>query len=647
MKKVFVGAAYYPELWADEEIAADIARMKSAGINCVRMGEFAWGKMEPEEGKYDLEWLARATDMLHAAGIAVVLCTPTCTPPRWLLEKYPETRTVYADGVRTQVFSRCHPCKSSPVMREKNRAIVTRLAERFGRHPAVVGWQIDNEIFPYNEGCYCPLCQSKFRAYLKEKYGTPENLNAKWGMSRWSLEYSSFDDVAPPVRGRWEHPSLQTEWTRFHCQNIVSYVNEQAEILHAYTAAPVGTDMMVTNLLSYYDVNRTLDVVQYNHYEPASELIRTTFGYDFLRTVKDKPFWVTETQAGWNGSVWAEFGPRPVGACYANTWLPVARGGEMVEYWLFRAHPNGHELAHGALYNTAGRAYRVTQEVARAAAEFARLRKLLTGSTVSSQIAIHYSSTAVINSINAPLLKAFDYRAVLADRVHAAFRHCNVDVIDTAHSLKGYRVVFSPFLSTVDENGLKERIVAWVKAGGTWIVGPMSDIMTEYSSKYTHAPHGFLEEFAGVRQLYDLPVGNGEYVAEWENGAKMKLSLCYSAYELCGAGALARYTGGEFDGLPVVTRRRVGKGCVIVLGSLPCKKDLRRLAGAVPIFKASKNVVLTRRSGKYEAVIAVETQNRPGTVELDGTYRDLLSGEFLCDRTELSPYRVLVLERVK
>ena len=148
MKKIFVGAAYYPELWAEEEIAADIARMKSAGINCVRMGEFAWGKMEPEEGKYDLEWLARATDMLHAAGIAVVLCTPTCTPPRWLLEKYPETRTVYADGVRTQVFSRCHPCKSSPVMREKNRAIVTRLAERFGRHPAVVGWQIDNEIFP-------------------------------------------------------------------------------------------------------------------------------------------------------------------------------------------------------------------------------------------------------------------------------------------------------------------------------------------------------------------------------------------------------------------------------------------------------------------------------------------------------------------
>lgn len=644
MEKILVGAAYYPEMWEESEVEKDIVRMREAGVNTVRVAEFAWGKMEPEEGKFDFGWLERAVGKLGDAGIGVVMCTPTCTPPRWLLNKYLETRMVYADGTRTEVFSRCHPCKSSPVMREKNRIIVTELAKRFGAHPAVIGWQIDNEIFPYNEGCYCPLCQSGFRAYLKEKYGTVQNLNEKWGMHRWSLEYGSFEDVIPPVRGRWEHPSLQSEWTRFHCKNIVSFVNEQAEILHAYTKTPVGTDMMATNLLSYEDMNEKLDVAQYNHYEPAAELGRMTFAYDFLRTVKDKPFWVTETQAGWNGSTFAEFGYRPEGACYANTWLPVARGGEMVEYWHFRAHPNGHELAHGALFNTAGRAYRVTGEIARAAKEFEACRDLLTRTQVRARVAIHYSSTAVINSVNAPMLKNFDYRATLIDKVHAAFRHMNVDVIETGHALDGYEVVVSPFLSTADEKGLRGRITEWVKAGGTWIVGPMSDIMTEYSSKYTDAPHSFLEELAGVYAKYDLPVANGEYAAKWTGfeGA-IGLSACYSAYELRGAAALAVYTNGEFAGMPVITENKVGKGKVILLGSLPDCATLQALTQRFALLPASDNLVLTERTGEQNAIIAVETQGKEGLLITDGKRKDVLSGRTLDGSVSVRPYEVLVL----
>ena len=653
MKKIYVGAAYYPEMWEESEVDRDIVRMKEAGVNVVRVAEFAWGKMEPEEGKFDFGWLERVVDKLYKAGIDVIMCTPTCTPPRWMLDKYPETRSigaypetrgVFGDGKHVEVFSRCHPCKTSPVMREKNRIIVTELAKAFGKHPGVIGWQIDNEIFPYNEGCYCPLCRSGFRAYLKEKYGTPENLNAKWGMQRWSLEYKSFDDVLPPVRGRWEHPSLQTEWTRFHCKNIVSYVNEQAEILHKYTSVPVGTDMMATNLLSYADMNEQLDVAQFNHYEPAAELARITFCYDFLRTIKDKSFWVTETQVGWNGSTFADFGYRPAGACYANTWLPIARGGEMIEYWHFRAHPNGHELAHGSLFNTAGRAYRVTEEVSRAAAEFEKCRSLLTGSEVRSKIAIHYSSTAVINSVNAPMLKNYDYRSTLIDRVHAAFRHYNVDVIETNHALDGYDVLFSPFLSTVDEKGLKERVIEWVKAGGTWVVGPMSDIMTEYSSKYANAPYSFLEELAGVYTKYELPIANDVYRAKWAGGeGTFAISTCYSAYELKGAEALAVYENGEFAGMPVITQHRVGKGKVILLGTLPEADVLRSFAGSAPILPASDNLVLTARSGSGNAIIAVETENKSGVLVLDGAYKEMLSGRTLEGSVSVAPYEVLVL----
>ena len=154
---MYIGAAYYPELWDESEIDHDIEVCKEFGLNTLRIAEFAWSRMEPKEGKFDFDWLQRVMDKLHAAGIKVLLCTPTCTPPRWLFTKYPETKTVMDTGERVEVSSRCHPCKSSPKMREKNRIIVTEMARRFGHHPALIGWQIDNELYVYDNGCHCPL----------------------------------------------------------------------------------------------------------------------------------------------------------------------------------------------------------------------------------------------------------------------------------------------------------------------------------------------------------------------------------------------------------------------------------------------------------------------------------------------------------
>ena len=186
-KQFYIGGAYYPELWDKEEIGRDIARCKEAGVNVLRIGEFSWSELEPREGEYRLDWLKEVVDTLHKNGISTVLCTPSATPPRWLMTKYPETRMVMHDLIRADVSSRCHTCKTSPVMREKNRAIVTRLAETFAHHPGVIGWQIDNEIFPYTSGCYCENCKAAFRKWLKEKFGAISALNKAWGMARWSL----------------------------------------------------------------------------------------------------------------------------------------------------------------------------------------------------------------------------------------------------------------------------------------------------------------------------------------------------------------------------------------------------------------------------------------------------------------------------
>ena len=195
MKKIYIGAAYYPELWNETEIVKDIERCKQLGINTLRVGEFAWAKMEPEEGVFDFGWLKEVVDKLYESGIYTVMCTPTATPPRWLFNKYPETRKVMNDLIRAGISSRHHTCKTSEIFRDKTRIIVTEMAKAFAGHKGIIGWQIDNELFPYGDGCFCENCKAAFRSYLSEKFGSIENLNQSWGMMRWSLCYSDFDDI--------------------------------------------------------------------------------------------------------------------------------------------------------------------------------------------------------------------------------------------------------------------------------------------------------------------------------------------------------------------------------------------------------------------------------------------------------------------
>ncbi len=643
-KRIYIGAAYYPEMWDECEVDKDIARCKQLGIDVLRVGEFAWGKMEPREGVFEFDWLLSVVDKLYANGIYTVMCTPTATPPRWMLDKYNEMRRTAANGVRDDVSSRCHICKTSPVAREKNRIIVTEMAKVFGAHKGIIGWQIDNEIFPYGDGCYCPQCKAAFRDYLENKFGSVENLNKAWGMVRWSLDYESFDAIEPPVDGQWRHPSLKKAWWDFQCDRIYSYVDEQADILHKYTNVPIGTDMMATDELDYYKINRRLDVVQFNHYNPARDLAKTSFSYDFLRCVKDKPFWVTETQVGWNGSWFAACGYRPVGNCYANTWLPIALGAEMNMYWLFRTHPSGHELAHGALYSAAGRAYRVSEEVKDAVCDIKKCESFLTSTAVKSRIAIHYSNTAANNFTGAAIVEGFKYRDKLIE-LHSAFKHYNTDVIDTPHSLDGYDVLISPFTTTLDENGFAERVTKWVENGGTWIVGPMSDIMDENTCKYTHAPYSFLEELAGVYTKYQKPIDNDVFGATWADGTPLSISTCFDAYEpQRGTRSLANYSAGEFTSLSVVTERKVGKGKVILVGSALDANGLLRLVNSPRIAKASDNIILSGRSGDGgNGIVAVETENRNGHIELDGQYKELITGKKLSGSIDIAPHSVLVL----
>jgi beta-galactosidase len=234
---VYYGVDYYPEHWPEERWTEDARLMQEAGINVVRMAEFAWGKLEPREGNYDFSWLDGAIDTLTARGISVVLGTPTASPPPWLMDAHPDMFIGWPDGTRATYGSRRPYCPTSATYREYSARITRAMAEHYHDYPHIIGWQVDNE---FGERCYCPNCQRAFQKWLRRKYSTLDELNARWGTAFWSHVYTDWSQIplpwttaqfalhpAPPVA----NPGLALDYYRFMSDSYVDYERIQVEIL--------------------------------------------------------------------------------------------------------------------------------------------------------------------------------------------------------------------------------------------------------------------------------------------------------------------------------------------------------------------------------------------------------------------------------
>jgi len=655
----YLGAAYYPEDWPLEQIDEDIALMKQAGMNVMRIGEFAWSRMEPREGKFDFDWLHLVVDKLGQADIPTIMGTPTCTPPIWLVEKHPEVLVVQDNGQISQHGARRHACPNSLVYRDYCAKIVAKLAEEFGQDENVIGWQIDNELYPHprdprGRGCCCQVCHKKFQDSMHKRFGGIEALNKAWGTDLWSQTYQSFSQLPIPRSDTWHHPSLLTAWMDFQSDSYIGFTEHQAEILHKLCRQPVGTDMMCLGGINYYKIHRNLDVVQVNNYHQEADLWRVVFWMDMVRPLKDRPFWNTETSTCWNGSTVAGK-YRSAGFCRANSWLPIALGGETVLYWLWRAHWSGQELMHGSVISSCGRPLHIIDEVKEIAAGFQASAEFINGTRcVNSGLSVHFSGLAWWMFEFQPIVNGFRYDEKLLGSFYRPLMEASLraDVIDPAVSLDSYRVVCSPFLPALDEAALRQRIKAWVKAGGIWIVGPLSDNRTVDAAKFTHAPFGSLEQWTEAYCKYQIPGDPRDFALRWSDGSQSFGSIWYDGFEAGDAEVLAAYTEQPFEGLAAVLRRKVGKGQIILLGTMPECEDLKKLllsvchqAGIEPAAQASPNLLVVQRKGKAgEGLVAVEFENCPASLTFTRPAIDLLTGRKHSGKVEVQPYGVMVLK---
>ena len=662
IRRPMLGAAYYPEAWPESEQTRDIAMMQKAGITVVRIGEFAWHKMEPREGEYDFSWLHRVIGRLEQAGIRVILGTPSACPPIWLEEKDPEMRLIDDMDQRHQHGGRRHCCSNNPTFLRYSVKIAEEMAKEFGHHPNVIGWQIDNEIAAFDFGCYCPHCVREFRNHLESRYGTIEHLNERWNLNLFSQAYDDFSQVPQPRPHTWHSPHLWFEWKTFHAQSHVRFIRAQADVLHRCTDRPVGTDMMPVFNQDYGKMNEFLDVVQYNHYDDEYSLKRELFWFDYMRPIKDTPFWVTETSTNWNGATSTPANLRPEGFCRANSWLPIVLGAEANMYWLWRQHWAGHELMHGAVLYASGRPMHTFGEVQELAKGFGECADFLENTRVRTDFAMIASTTTdylmkqqevVWEEGSHQWETAYTKRLM---RIYDAIAETGIrpDVLTPMGSFEGHSILFTPFLLTLEEENLQCRITDWVEKGGIWIAGPMTDIRNDIGAHYRDRETGILEELTGATLVQQIPDAEHRTPCSWADGTEFRANKWLQLYEVPeDAEVLATVTGGysALVGKAVAFRKKVGKGEIWVLGTEPSREDLVRLLKAVLAKTGSIQPKVTgkvaaayRFGSEFRGICAQEYGGEAGTVTVSVPHTDLLTGEVLQGEITLEPWQTRILK---
>jgi beta-galactosidase len=491
-----LGVCYYPEHWPESMWKDDAARMKALGIDRVRIAEFAWSRIEPTPGEYNWDWLDRAVDVLADAGLKVVMCTPTATPPKWLIDRHPDILPVGADGRPRAFGSRRHYDFSSPSFFEASQKICTAVAERYGKHPGVAYWQTDNEFGCHNTVVsYSPAALQRFRGWLKHRYGSIDALNTAWGTVFWSMEFRSFDEIDLPVATVTEaNPTHRLDYRRFASDEVVRYNRMQTDIIRAHSPErPVAHNFMqLFTEFDHYKVAADLDIATWDSYplgaleeqwfDPSikAKWLRTghpdfaSFNHDVYRGMSKLPFWVMEQQPG--PVNWAHWNPAPLpGMVRLWSWEAFAHGAGCVSYFRWRQAPFAQEQMHAGLNTPDNQLDLGGTEASVVAKEIEQVLEADGESSVAAKVALVWDYEAKWLFEIHPQGADFHYPR-FGFEYYSALRSLglDVDVIPVGAPLDGYKMIVVPPLPVVPAD-FADRLAA---SGAQVVLGPRTGSKT-------------------------------------------------------------------------------------------------------------------------------------------------------------------------
>jgi beta-galactosidase len=581
-----IGVYYYPEHWPQEQWERDFAKMEEMGFEFVHMGEFAWAFMEPEEGRFDFAWLDRAIELAARHHLRVVLCTPTPTPPAWLAEKHPEIFLVNADGRRLEHGSRTNNALSDPAYLRYSERIITELARRYARNPAVWGWQLDNEPMAHPD--YSPSAQTAFREWLKARYKTIDVLNREWGAAFWSLKYSSFDQVLIPnptiLYGPSPHAVL--DFRRFIADRTGHSLNWQASVLRRHTppAQWITTNYITT--IGSTDPRRSteLDFISFTIYPVSGGRnlgehgfrLGWQYGMAFAGAYYKNFKGATGVMELQPGQVnWARINPQPMpGAVRMWLWHAFAGGCSFACTYRFRQPLYGSEQYHYGIVGTDG----VTpspggleyQQVAR---EMKMLRAKFDPGARPPAAYLARRTAILWNHEN---LWNIDHQkqTALWDTWGHMFRYLGIaksfgaplDVIAEKENFAAYPVLIAPAYQLIDEE-LVRKWTRYAEQGGHLIL----TCRTGHKKR-----NGQLWEARWAEPIYSLigaQVLFFDLLPDDTTGAVGMSSATYPwnvwadvLKPEAGTESLAEYADQYYAGQAAVTYRRLGRGSVTYIG---------------------------------------------------------------------------------
>jgi len=662
------GVDYYPEQWPEERWALDARLMAEAGINTVRLAEFGWAKMEPDPGLFNFGWLDRAIEILAAQNIQIVLGTPTASAPPWLYQRHPDAFRVLESGDRQTYGHRRYNCPNHPAYREYSMRITTRMAEHFAQHPAVIGWQIDNE-FAQGDRCCCPICTKRFQDWLKKRYHNLKNLNECWGTAFWSHGYSEWSQIPAPLKTAGSpNPGLMLDYLRFSSDSYVDFQREQVKILRKRCPSHLITHNMMGfgfNQLDNFQMARDLDFVSWDCYLHTQwDVDRQVHPHDIalshaaMRGLKQKNFWVIEQQVGLSG--WEIVGKmvRP-GQTRLWAYQSIAHGADGILFFRWRSARFGTEQYWHGILNHHGQTGRFYAEIQQMGRELQSLAAEVSGSSVPSQVAIiqcYDSRFAFQIQANH---KDFTYTGHI-NQIYQAFHAQNiaVDVISPHVDLSKYQLVIAPALHVLPA-AVAERLESYVASGGVLVITPRSGVKDEANAIVDLPLPGLLARLCGVEILEYIPLYDQvSQVLSLEPGAPDLLPLVANLWcevlQPTTAQVVTRYSEDYFKGQAAITMNRYQNGRVITVGTFG-QPDLYtallpwlcELASVQPILKAPTGVEVTlRQKNQTDYLFLLNHTAQDQTVMLDAAYTDLITEEHnIKQQISLDPYGVAVLRK--
>ncbi|MCF2945382.1 beta-galactosidase [Paenibacillus tarimensis] len=666
------GADYNPDQWLHDPkvLEEDIRLMKLAGCNVMAVGIFSWAAFEPAEGVFNFEWMDKVLDSFAANGIYAWLATPSGARPAWMSEKYPEVLRVEANRVRNLHGMRHNHCSSSPVYREKTAILNGKLAERYGNHPAVIGWHISNE---FGGDCHCSYCQDGFRQWLQQKYGSLDALNQAWWTSFWAHTYTDWSQVESPApHGENMVHGQNLDWRRYVTDLTVDFCRHEIEsVRSANPDLPATTNMHMIEGLDYRKFAEILDVISWDAYptwhdaQDDSKLgASISFYHDLYRSLKQKPFLLMESTPSLTNWQPVSKLKRP-GMHKLSSLQAVAHGSDSVQYFQWRKSRGSSEKFHGAVVDHVGHEHtRVFQDVAELGRTLADISEI-TGTPTPSQTAIlfDWDNRWAVKDAQGPRNSGIHYEETVLAHHRALWEQgVPTDVIGSEDDFNGYKLIIAPMLYLCrEETGSK--LEKFVENGGTLVTTYWSGVVNENDLCHLGGFPGPLRKTLGIwaeeiEGLYDYD-RNG---VAMEQGNALGMNGSFEVVELCelihteGAEVLGRYTDDFYAGRPALTVNKLGKGQAYHMaarlqddflgGFYQAIVKEAGLAKALDSELPAGVTAQVRTDGESDYVFVMNFSGREQSVELDQQpYTNLETGETASGQLDLPVNGVAVLKR--